>query len=224
MPQSEGTPASATPPIATPAAVTPPAAPAAPPPAPADEHNPPWLKDRLERERKAVLSGLGVQSEADAKTALAAYKAAQEAAKSEAQRTAERLTALETQNATLAAQNAANLATIANRVAAELATLTQPQRDAVTKLSGDDVSRQLLAIDSLKPTWAAPASPAAPAAQATLPAPAQTVPNQPPPAPAGPTSPTNWLGQYKSQVANGQHVAAAVILATHPEIASDIHK
>ena len=219
MPPIEGTEASATVTPAAPAQAAPPVQ--AAPATPADDHNPPWLKDRLERERKSVLSGLGVQSEADAKTALAAYKAAQDAAKTEAQRTAERLTALEAQNATLTAQNAANQATIANRVAAELATLTQPQREAVAKLSGDDVSRQLLAIDSLKPTWA---TPAATPAQASLPAPAQTVPNQPPPAPAGPTSPTNWLAQYKSQVASGQHVAAAVILSTHPEIASDIHK
>lgn len=221
MQTPEGTTATETTATQQPAPVVPQAAAAAP--EPKDEHNPPWLAARLERERKALLNGLGVQSEADAKTALAAYKQAQEAAKSEAQRTAEKLAALEAQAASLTAANAQQQAVIAARAALELAALTDAQRAAVAAIAGEDVGKQLLAIDHLKPTWAAaPATPAP--SKPAIPAPANTSPQALPGAGAVPGAPADHLADWKSLTAKGQHVHAAALLAVHPEIATGLYQ
>lgn len=175
--------------VDTAAPVAPPSTQAAPPTAPAptapraDDQNPPWLADRLERERKAMLKTLGVESEDDAKKALADFKAKQDAEKTEAQRNAEKLSELDRTKA-----RASELeATVKGRATRELAGLTEAQRVAVIAIAGDDPAAQLKTIDALASTWAAPATTAtAPATTTTPPATAPASATTAPPRSAPP--------------------------------------
>ena len=117
---------------------------------------------RLERARKSQLKDLGVESEDELKTALAAHRA-----KLEADKTAETKIAELTQN--LAAErekSTRGLATIKGTVDAELARVTPEQRAVVERLAGSDPAAQLDTLRALAPTWqqATPVPQAAPAA------------------------------------------------------------
>lgn len=179
----------------------PPATPAAPPAAPA---NPPAatpskagdlpdeaLRQRLERERakggeeavQAMLSKLGVTSEADISAALTAFKAAQDAAKT----TEEKLAELNLVKEQISAKTAQYETIIKARATAELSELTEEQTNAVKAIAGEDPAQQLKAIDALKPTWKQsasapkPAPPAPPADTAPARAAAPDATNQSPP-------------------------------------------
>lgn len=185
-----GVPAAAPAAPATPAA----AAPTVPiVPAPAEpEKEPHWLPDRLRRSeeaaRKAILKELGVENPKDAKAALDAYKADQEAKKSELQRAQERAAALEA----AAAERDQYRSAVEAQAAADLATLTPEQRAAVESLAGDNPLKVSNAIRALRPTWAAPATasvaPTAPAAPAPMAAPANTAAPAAAPRPTSPKS------------------------------------
>lgn len=172
-------PTNATPPAAAPQAQAPvvvnvQAPAAAPPAAPAANAAPPveeppqegkepgWLKDRLARAEKAALKRLGVDSEDEAKAALAAHKAKQEEAKSiELKRVeAEQALAAERSRAT------SLLSVVQSQADAEMAKITPAQQAAVIALAGDDPAKRLSTIIALRPTWAAPVAPAAPSVAA----------------------------------------------------------
>lgn len=179
-------------PPATPAA--PPTAPAAPAAAPPKAGDLPdeALRQRLERERakggeeavQAMLSKLGVTSEADISAALTAFKAAQDAAKT----TEEKLAELNLVKEQISAKTAQYETIIKARATAELSELTDEQTNAVKAIAGDDPAQQLKAIDALKPTWKQgptaapePAPPAPPADTAPARAAAPDATNQSPP-------------------------------------------
>lgn len=118
--------------------------------------DPAWVSKRLEREYAKILRDLGVQSLDDAKAAVASAKAAEDAQKSAAQRLAELEVQLKNSNA-----ESKNMADALGAYAkSQLDALTEPQRNAVLTVAGDNPSQQLKTIEALKATWAAPAAPA----------------------------------------------------------------
>jgi hypothetical protein len=169
------------------------------------EQEPEWLPARLERaretERKALLRELGVEDTKDAKAALDAYKAAQEAAKTEQQRVAERMATLEAQ-----AKRAADLeAVVTTKATSEFAALTDSQRVAVEAIAGTDAAARLRAIEALRPTWTAPN---ATAPKPPIAAPASTAPAAPAPAPTAPAE-QNVLATYDRLAKENPAAAAA---------------
>lgn len=190
-------PAPAAQPPATPPA--PAATPAAVPPAGTLTLTSEQLKERLDRARegatKDTLTAMGVENIEDGKTGLAEAKKIREAAMTETER-------LRTQNEELApkAQRTAQLEkVIADRVAVELAGLTEMQRVAVKASAGDDPARQLQIIDALKPTWATQA--AAPAAPPPATAPTPPKPNPGNTTPETPSPPTGEQGTAPDHLA-----------------------
>lgn len=143
------------------------------------EQNPQWLGARLDRERKAVLKQLGVENVEDAKAAIEELRKRRDSEKSESEKLRAELDA-----ATKLAIRAKELeGVIAGQASAAVAALTDAQREAVLKLSGDDPSAVLRAIEALRPTWAA-AAPAAPPSAPVKQAPLSTSAATPSPAPS----------------------------------------
>lgn len=143
-----------------------------------DPNNPPWLNDRLERERKtaakeaevaarkAQLAELGFDDIEVAKKLAADEKKRQEERKSLETKVAER-------DATLKAKEDRNREleeSVKSYAEGQLAGLTDVQRAAVIAVAGSDPPKQLKAIEALRPTWMTvpPVSP--PNAQAASPA------------------------------------------------------
>lgn len=170
-----------------------------------DPNNPPWLNERLERERKtaakeaeasvrkAMLAELGFDDPEVAKKLAADAKKRAEDQKTLEQRVAER-------DATLKAKEDRNREleeSVKSYADMQLASLTEQQKAAVLAVAGTDPPRQLKMIEALRPTWivAAPAAPAAPAAvsvDATKGSGSTNQTQQPaaaPPKPAGATAP-----------------------------------
>jgi hypothetical protein len=150
---------------AGPAAVITPGAPAATP-APEEPEKHTWLPARLERERKAILKELGVETLDDGKKAVSALRAQEEAAKTTAQKAAELEASLKTANA----EKAAYAEAIGAYAKTQMSALSESQRNAVTALAGEDAARQLKTIEALRPTWASAAQTPAPVKD-TAPAP-----------------------------------------------------
>lgn len=115
----------------------------------ADE-KPSWLDARLERERKAVLKELGLDSLEDAKKAVAAARADEEAKKSTAQKAAE----LEASLKSTKAEKDQLAEALSIYAKSQLSALTEAQRSAVAAVAGDDPAKQLKTIEALRPTWA----------------------------------------------------------------------
>lgn len=183
-----------------------PAAPAAPkPPTPAGE-DPSWIAPRLARERNSVLKELGADSLDDAKKVIAAAKAAEEAAKSDAQKRGEleiKLKAeLEEKQAMAEALNA--------YAKGQMGALTEAQRNAVTAVAGNDPAKQLKTIEALKPTWADAAVPAAPAAPAT---PKDTAPAPAAPKDGSPSGPPDVKAIYEELQKSNPILASRYALA-----------
>lgn len=175
---------------------SPPAPPAAPSP-PAPDQEPGWLKGRLEREqettRKAILTELGVPDVKDGKAAIAELKKRQDAEKTDLEKKDGRIKELEPQ----AARAVELEKTVKARADVEFAALTDEQKAAVKSLAGDDPAKVLTAIDTLKPTWKAPAAPPTPGAPPPKPAPATTSGANPPPAPANPPPAIDHLAVFE---------------------------
>lgn len=173
--QGEGQPIASTPETATPPAAPAPAAPPTQPPAPArpasDPEDPKWLAGRLEKERIKTLKDLGYDSDTDARAAIAAAKAKQEAEKSEVQKLTERLTKAEAAEKRLEEHETAMRAIAADQVKG----LTDVQLAAVTALAGEDPVRIVAAVAALRPTWTTAAPPTAPAPRGDT-APPRTAP------------------------------------------------
>jgi len=175
------------------------------------------LSARLEQakrsERAALLAELGVTDPAEAKAAIAAKKAAEEAAKSDA----EKLVAL---NATVAAQTKA-LTVAVNQAAAQI----KPEHKAILDgIAGTDQAKWLELYGQLAPTWGAQVT--APAATPTTVSPAPTVqvavPTVAPPVAPASTSPTGGAPPPNSQVQSPVNHAAvyAQLAETNPFAAS----
>jgi hypothetical protein len=201
-----------------PAAATP--APSAPVVAPKaddfqrEDKEPAWLPERLARERTAgikdALKTLGVEDIKDAKAALDAHKASEEAKKTETEKLRAERDALSPK-----AKRVTELeAIISERATLEVAALTDAQKAAVARIAGDDPGAQLRAIDALKPTWAT--TPVAPSA-APIPKPATTSPTAAAPAPtAAPTD--NKLATWEAIKATNPMMAASFFLQHQTEI------
>lgn len=189
------------------------------PSAPAPQE-PEWLPQRLERAKASaqsdLLRSLGVQSVDDAKALVEAARKLENERKTEAERFAEKLAALEPR-AKQAEDYARKLGAYAD---AELSKLSEAQRAAVLGIVGDDKTRVLDTIEVLRPTWAV-APPVAPQQQA----PAQVAaPQRPPPAstsgatvhPSGAISPQQVDHRAEYERIKATHpVAAALYLVEH---------
>lgn len=215
--------------IAQPAAASPAASPApaatapqSPPPAaaapivesePQAGNEPGWLKARLERERKATLKGLGVESEEDAKSAISAERARREAEKSELQKAQERAAKADT----FEKSNEKLLSVVAQQATAVLSGLTAEQKAAVTTAAGDDPVEQLRLYNIMRATWAAPAAPPIVAAPAVL-SPAAAAPAVAPQAPAAPAAPAVLPPPANTMPANAAPPPANAPPKTHAEV------
>lgn len=214
---AQGTEAPAAPPPAPVAAdAQAPAPPAAPAPHPGD---PNWLAPRLEQAKRSaaaeVLAQLGVKDASEAKAALDAYKAAQEAQKTEAEKVAARIAEGDAAKARAAQLEAA----VSAHAATEMGKLDDAKRAAVIAIAGDDTATQLRAISALAPTWSAhvqppPAAVAQPAPVA--PAPATTAHPATAPAPAtGTQSPVDHKAVFEALTKAGRGIEASRYLNAH---------
>lgn len=151
------------------AVVTPQAAPSA-----KADAEPDWLPARLQRAREATLKELGFATVEDAKAA----KAAADAAKTDAQKQAEKLAELEK----VAVKAKAHEASLARMADVELAKLSDAQKAAVNALAGDDKIAALDVIEKLRPTWTAkvtePNTEPAPKGPPASTAPGRTAPSE----------------------------------------------
>lgn len=126
-----------------------------------DPNNPPWLPERLARERKSaakdaeiaarksLLEEMGFADIDVAKKLAAEEKKRAEAQKSLETKLAERDTKLSTAEARL---NELNLS-VKGFADEQVQTLSESQRKAVLELAGNDPAKQLKAIATLRPTW-----------------------------------------------------------------------
>jgi hypothetical protein len=223
--QSPAPPPATAPAQPAPPPATPPSAQAAP--AAVDPSaKPPWLDERLERERRAtqekILKDLGVEDVDAAKKAIADAKAKADAEKSAAEKAAEYKTKLDAESRRAAEYEA----TLKEHAARMLVGLTDEQKAAVSKLAGDDPLKQLQTIQALAPTWAKReaegAAAAAAAAAAKAAANAATVPPHttapPATAPSGTqqTSPPNHREVYEA-LRKTNPFAASQYATEHPE-------
>lgn len=197
------------PPASTPAA--PPAAVVLPPaPAPIEDHNPPWLKGRLDQAKASALAELGITDPAKAKEALAAAAKAEEEAKSQGQKLGETAKLLEAERA----RSAEASAIVAQQVGEQMAALTPEQQAAIRALAPDTDP-----IAQLKQLRLAAAFRTAPApVTTTTTTPPAVAPGAPPPAttappaaapPAAPGSPPDHKAEYQRLKATNPVKAAA---------------
>ncbi len=177
-------------------------------------NEPGWLKARLERERKATLKGLGVESEEDAKSAISAERARREAEKTELQKAQEQAS----QAATLKKRNETLLSVLSQQATATLSGLTAEQRGAVTAVAGDDPAEQLRIYNVMRATWAAPAAPPIAAAPAVPPPASAAAPAAAPQAPAAPAAPAVLPPPANTMPANAAPPPANAPPKTHAEV------
>ncbi len=239
MPETTVTPAATGTTAAAPPATNgaPPAAPpagdAAAKPAPQAGGEPPFLSDRLERDRRSVLKQLGFKPD----KAIPAQKQIDEAAKKvedlKKSRKEERKARedAEAKNATLTAQVEA----LKKFADLEISALTPEQQAKVKAAAGDDPAEQLNVLGLLRSTFAPPAAAADPAKngngaakdpnagappQKTAPIPASTAQEAAPP-PAGTSQELPLLEQWKQVNAiadpNKQAVARVQFLLSNGE-------
>lgn len=199
----------AKPSAATDAQATPPAAATPAPSAPA-AGEPAWLPERIERAKRSVLNEAGFKDADEAKAA----KAALDATKSEQQKTAERLAALEPK----AQQSDGFKARLERYADSELAKLTEPQRAAVTAIIGDDKTRALDVIVELRPTWASGTSADAKAAPVAAETPKQTAPGRIAPTEATTSSVASKLAEYTRLKDTNPFAASNYLAANYGEI------
>jgi hypothetical protein len=178
--------APATPPPVSPASVSPPVSSDGAP----GQSDPDWLNKRIRQAKEnggkervdEVLKELGVASIADARAKISAAQAAEDAKKTEIEKKDERIRALEAD----ASRVKSLTDVVTQRATAELATLTDAQRELVMATAGDDPAKQLATIDLVRK--AAPAPAGSPAKQ-PVPAPASTTAAGAAPTPATPSNP-----------------------------------
>lgn len=189
-----------------------------------DETEPVWLGERIRRAQAQALreAGLKVGKNDDPKVIASEAKKKNEGRKAALKEARGQTETLQTQLAASQAQNAA----LGVYAAAELAQLTDAQRDAVKKAAGEDVSEQLKFISAFKlsgqlapPVAAVPAVAAVAAVDAakTIDAPASTAAAAAAPAP-GQAGETDIHAQYRN-LKDSNPYAAAEFLLNHPEIA-----
>lgn len=134
---------------------------AKPAPAANPEGKPPWLDERLERERAKMLKDLGAESFDAVKKVMDEARSLEEQKKSDAQKRGE----LERDLKAEREQKQAMAEALGAYAKAQMGGLTDAQRAAVSGIAGDDPAKQLKTIEALRPTWASAAAPAAVADQ-----------------------------------------------------------
>lgn len=178
------TPAPAT--IPTAPAKAPPAA--AAPPAPAPGEPPPYLNDRLERERRSVLKQLGIKAPKGIPSAKAIEEAKAKIDGGKSQR--KELRAAKDAAEAKAVELETKVAALKTFADMEIAALTPEQQTKVKSVAGDDPAEQLKVLALLKPSFAPQpaalakddaAAAAPPAQKQPAPAPATTAPAAAPP-------------------------------------------
>lgn len=187
-------------------------APAASASAAAPERDPEWITKRVAQAKTSaerdLLKQLGVSSLDDAKAAIADRQAKIEAEKTVAQKAAE----YEAELKNVRASNESLVASISTYAKAQLDTLTDPQRDAVVAIAGEDPSKQLTTIEKLRPTWAVAPAAALPATPAAPP-PANTAPGRNAPRDSGNAAPADPKAIYEELKKSNPVVAARYALA-----------
>jgi pyruvate dehydrogenase E2 component (dihydrolipoamide acetyltransferase) len=173
-------------PVAQPAVVAPPA-PAATSPVPSVQNDPPYLADRLERDRKSVLKQLGIKIEKGIPAQTQIDNAAKKLEDTKQSRKDERKAKEKAEAKVVELE--ARVSAIKTFADITLAGLTTEQQAQVKAAAGDDPAEQLKIVALLQPSFAkAPAAPPAatpPAVDAKPPIPTQA----PAPAPAGTAPP-----------------------------------
>lgn len=206
----------------SPGALPAPAAGAAAPAAagtPTQSADPNWLNGRIAQAKQSaqadVLKQLGVTDLAAAQAAIRAANEAAERNKSDAQR----VTELQAQLTAEKERGDVYEETLKERAASELAALPDAQREAVLALAGDDVGAQILAIDTLKPTWTG----AAPAGAPVTPPKPAPVTNTAPPREAPAPTPGSEPDHYQKYIAIREKnpFAAARYRQQHPVSVAD---
>lgn len=170
------------------------------------------LKARLQQElvkgQRSALESLGVANLDEAKLAIEAWRAAEAAKKTDAERAASAAAEL----ARVTAENSSYRAALSLTRDAEAAKLTAEQRAAVDAVAGDDPTVWIRTLHALAPTWslAAPAA-AAPAPVAPVAPPATT--SAAAPAPGGPgTPPVDPKTAYAHAKATNPFLASQMLL------------
>lgn len=193
-----------------PAAPAAPPTPAAPPAAPApvaDDKEPSWLAERLERERtkttKKILDDIGAPDAKTAKDRLDAHKALEESKKTDDQRLREAAARVDP----LTQENTRYVETIKSIAADQLGALSAEHQATVKSLAGEDPSKQIETIRTLR-AGGLLAKGAAPLA-----APASTAAPKGAPA-AAPTSSTDHLRTYE-QLQGQNPMRAAQYMQKH---------
>jgi hypothetical protein len=181
---------------------------------PVGDKEPAWLPGRLDQAKRSaraeILSELGIDDPKAGKEAIAAYRAEQEAKKSELQRAVERAAALES----AAKERDTYRARVEAMTSQTLATLTPEQRNVVERLSGGDPLKMADTIDMLRPTWAQSSTPIAPITPAAPlpPAPATLAPAGAPPKP---TAAKTKYDEWQDLEQSGKRNAAAMFYAAN---------
>jgi hypothetical protein len=166
-----------------------------------DDLPPEALRQRIEQAKRTaqteLLASLGIASVDDAKTAIAAHKAATEAAKTDAEK-------LATLNLRVTAQaEALNVA-----VSQAAAKMTPDQKAAVDLIAGNDQVTWLKTVAALSPTWATPVPATSAVPAAAQPLPTSTAPATPAPTSGAPPAAPNHAAVYKGLIAANPFAAA----------------
>lgn len=191
------------------------------------ENDPAFLKTRLERAKTSAVNGLlgqlGVGSVEEARAAIAAKQAAEDAGKTAEQRLAEAQATLAAQQAIIDSHAQRAIAPLNENERADLDTFVGNMRAMGVK--GSDSQLQLAALTQLQPIWARaaaaapPVAPAQPAAQppAQQPAPISTSPAPGAPAESQPGSPPDAKALYNNARTINPFAAAEYGLA-NPQV------
>ena len=182
---------------------------------PGGDKDPAWLPGRIEQakraERAAILAELGIEDPKAGKEAIAAYRAHQEANKTELQRAMDRAAALEP----LAKERDIYRARVEVMTSSELAALAPEQRTVVESIAGNDPIKIADTIALLKPTWArsAIAPPVAPPAPPLPTAPANAAPSGSPPPKPGAVK--TKYDEWQDLETSGKRNAANMFYSAH---------
>lgn len=188
---------------------------------PGDGSLPSWVKDRIERSKRAVLRDIGASTLDEAKALKAERDALKEATKTVEQRESERKAELEK----AAAERDELRKDLADYAEAQLAKLPEDERELIVDAAPRSPAKQLRLIEKYHAIQtkraeeaakkAAPATSAAAPAQRPAPASTTTANGAPQ---AATTSPVNHRAEYERLKATNQYAASKYLLIHQREI------
>lgn len=170
------------------------------------------MKERLDRERRAVLKDLGikVKKDEDPASKIEEYKASKEERRKQREAQAKELDEAKKSLERLSASEVA----VKIYADAEFAALSAEQQAIVTTAAGDNHAERLRTIAIMKASAPkdAPKAPPAP-----IPAPAQTAPTSAPAPAATPSTPVDVKAEYQRLQGVNPYLAAGFLLANQGE-------